>query len=184
MSDFHTQNSSGQQYLAQWGQESRELLFDNAKFVFASSCLDHCGSSLLTGDAGPLIGGHSSLDVLNDWFFGHNLLPHKLIEGMSPGGVDQQPNSALPFNPTCRNLVDGSLIGGGDDDEGVAADCSDACAAKFVQCFDQVAERNVGWPARRSFDQCRRRMDGQHNFFAESCEAGCVVTDTMLSVLA
>lgn len=103
----------GQEYLAQWGRESRRLLFDNAEFVYAPSCLDHCGVTPLKGSGGPGIGGHSSLDVINDWFFGHDLLSHKVIEGMSPDGVDQHPNDGLPFNPTCANLDGDSLIGGG-----------------------------------------------------------------------
>jgi hypothetical protein len=183
-SDFNVGSDSqtmiGQMYLEQWGRESRRFLFDHTQNVFSPSCLDHCGLNLMGGSDMPRIDGATSLSTVTDWFFGHNLLPHKLIEGMTEDGNDQQPNDGLPFNPTCRNLLGESLIGDDAVDD-IADDCSDACGTIFARCVAQL--EGTGASATFAFDRCRRGIDQQHRIFAASCEAGCAATDAMLATI-
>jgi hypothetical protein len=109
-SDFAESDTStlaGQQYLAYWGTETRRFLIDHVQYAFAPSCFDHCNLTPLS--RGPSVDGAQALDIINDWFHGHNMISHKMIEGVGTDGVDRHPNNGLPSNPDC--LLSDNLLG-------------------------------------------------------------------------
>lgn len=87
-----------QKYLAYFGDTTVASVLNHTKpgsGYFIPACYDHTGN-LCVGSS-TLVNGHKFVDVLYDWYWGKNKLPHQLIDSCWKKG-------SLPCNPDCPNL--------------------------------------------------------------------------------
>ena len=88
-----------QQYLKYYGRaqtlSASQVVFNTAKpdGLFLASCYSHTGNYMAKSAANMTINGTRMIEVVGDWFFGRNMMPHHVIDNCG----------ALPCNPACAH---------------------------------------------------------------------------------